>query len=952
MDFGSSSLSGRQAVSTEEAILAKRRDRIDKLLTGDAIEKTFRFSLALSGGGIRSATFSLGVLQALAEATPPPPVAATRQPSDTAPAAQKASTFTGSMLSRCEYLSTVSGGGYVGAFLCSLFRPERFDKAAKTIDAAADKAIEVLASGPPGRIRASSPGAPVKEPLAWLRENGRYLIPTGVGDAMYAAALGLRNWLAIHYVVATVLVPILCAAALLRITMASLRGVETWEVGALRLASATIQKGGGLLDSIWWSSLYLLWIVPVFLWVMPAGIAYWFSYRQTASGGDVMAGRSLGWAAQWQRRASWFTRLLNWAVILALLIALVLVLIAGIDDFAHPPSSVDVSAWILGGYGIRPLMWRVSVLVLVLAVLYYWSACATTSSVPKQRVLLTRWMSSGLITTGIVLVFALVETVGQSLYLWVIMKGSTAPVLTPAALVTVMVWATKRGAASFSKGAAPSWLTRLPAPTLGGIAGLVIFLLVACLWSLAITALTWNGEPPDFHAIASADQRTFVFILLALTIFMAWVTGRFPGFINLSSLQSFYSARLVRAYLGASNGSRFSASDRRRSLSAAEPLPDDELRLENYFSATKQAGGEGELSTHAPVHIINVTLNKTVDPAEQLVQRDRKGQPLAVMPFGYTVDGPDLNRFRTGPEFTEVQQPLSVGQWIGTSGAAFSTGIGRETSLGMSLLMGAANVRLGTWWESGIGSSPEDSGPWQWVTRSLREQFRTQAYLSYEFRARFFGMHRPWQYLSDGGHFENTALYELLRRDRKQSFIIASDNGADPDYGFADLANLIRLASIDLGSEVSVVRDFQAWPELAKVFGSTEDFAREPAKPDKDGAKAAPVATQPIALLLRVTDIGASTPRLWVVMLKPSVRDDASADIRQYAKTHPTFPQEPTTDQFFDEAQWESYRSLGHHNASLILTPAFIRCLRQFMAGNGRVASPPAAMSDRTTADH
>jgi len=48
-----------------------------------------RVGLALSGGGIRSATFNLGVLQALARAQ---------------------------LLRRLDFLSTVSGGGYVGSF--------------------------------------------------------------------------------------------------------------------------------------------------------------------------------------------------------------------------------------------------------------------------------------------------------------------------------------------------------------------------------------------------------------------------------------------------------------------------------------------------------------------------------------------------------------------------------------------------------------------------------------------------------------------------------------------------------------------------------------------------------------------------------------------------------------------------------------------------------------------
>src|SRR5262249_49256456 len=142
---------------------------------------------------------------------------------------------------------------------------------------------------------------------------------------------------------------------------------------------------------------------------------------------------------------------------------------------------------------------------------------------------------------------------------------------------------------------------------------------------------------------------------------------------------------------------------------------------------------------------------------------------------------------RTASLISEIELPLTIGQWIGTSGAAVSTGIGRETTLGMSLLLGAANVRLGTWWDSGHGAPTKVSGA-KGLRSVMGAVFRTQPSLSYEFRARFFGMNRAWQYLSDGGHFENTGLYELLRPERGVGMIVACDNGADPDYTFDDLA--------------------------------------------------------------------------------------------------------------------------------------------------------------------
>ena len=57
-----------------------------------------------------------------------------------------------------------------------------------------------------------------------------------------------------------------------------------------------------------------------------------------------------------------------------------------------------------------------------------------------------------------------------------------------------------------------------------------------------------------------------------------------------------------------------------------------------------------------------------------------------------------------------------------------------------------------------------------------------------------------------------------------------------------------------------------------------------------------------------------------IVLIKPHVTAGVPADVHQYAVTHPSFPQEPTADQFFDEAQWESYRALGYQQARRIFT--------------------------------
>lgn len=861
-------------VPDEATLLNRRRQAM-----GQPAAERFE-ALALSGGGIRSATFALGVLQALAGTA--------RDPAQ----GKSPARFKDAMLSRFDYLSTVSGGGFIGAFLVGLFVPGRLRRQAQTAEAAADDARKVLGSGPPQRIRSATADQPdfrLQAPLAWLRENGRYLTPTGTGDLVYAAGLGLRNWVSLHVVIGVALLLALTLLAALRSALldpACAQALCRLEATWLNEALAGLRVDKDPFASLWWSTLFVVALAPLALWVLPTGIAYWTTSR-SADGRSPPVNRSM----------------------VGLLLAAV------------------VFAWLgWGGHGdslaLQRVWWALAGLTL-LGVAVHMVLSVFEPTARMQAVLLTRWLASGLIAAAALALLALIETLGHTLYLWSIAGPAWLPGL-PAALGAALAWMGRRIGASGKASALPGWLQKLPLTTLGGIAGLAALLLIATLWAWVVQWLAWQGANPTMARMASAEHLS-----LLLTHALAWLllaagVGQFPAFINLSSLQSFYAARLTRTYLGASNGERFEGDARH--LSAAEPLPGDGLKLEQLWDG-------GDLKTWAPLQLVNVTVNKTIDPAEQLVQRDRKGQPMAVMPYGFAIDG-WRNRFKPEGGRVPLNPPMQLGDWVGTSGAAFSTGIGRETTLGMSLLMGAANVRLGVWWASGLRA--QAMPPWwrllSWAGRGLGAVFRTQTYLSYEFTARFYGLRRRWQYLSDGGHFENTALYELLRRERRVGLIVASDNGADPDYRFDDLANLIRLARIDLRMDVAVVGDFAGWEHLPKVFGTTAQFSA-------DGGKA-----NPAALLLRAQSLDdGKAPPCWIVLLKPSPQAGAPADVLQYAKTHPAFPQEPTSDQFFDEAQWESYRSLGQYIAGRVLAPAVWAELEKFMAGEAAPAVSPSA---------
>jgi len=54
-----------------------------------------------------------------------------------------------------------------------------------------------------------------------------------------------------------------------------------------------------------------------------------------------------------------------------------------------------------------------------------------------------------------------------------------------------------------------------------------------------------------------------------------------------------------------------------------------------------------------------------------------------------------------------------------------------------------------------------------------------------------------------------------------------------------------------------------------------------------------------------------------IVYVKPTITGDEPPDVLQYQTRNRKFPHEPTADQFYDEAQWESYRRLGEHTAAI-----------------------------------
>ena len=152
----------------------------------------------------------------------------------------------------------------------------------------------------------------------------------------------------------------------------------------------------------------------------------------------------------------------------------------------------------------------------------------------------------------------------------------------------------------------------------------------------------------------------------------------------------------------------------------------------------------------------------------------------------------------------------------------------------------------------------------------------------------------------------------MLRR--RCSVVVTCDDGADSGYQFDDLANLMRLARIDFGAEFTVLPPSVAVTEFQRAglhLGpkALACFAASPNDLDKERG-----ASAHCAIAYRVTYQEFQNEPTLLLVVKPRLTKDAPLDLIQYQATHAAFPQESTLDQFFDEAQWESYRKLGALN--------------------------------------
>ena len=997
------------AAMDEPARLHAVFDAIHELPAGEE-----RTAFCISGGGIRSATFALGVIQRLADF---------------------------GLLRKFHYLSSISGGGYIAGWLSSMIRRSK--------DGVSEVEDEIATISP-----TANPVSPEIEPVQWLRRFSNYLTPKlGLlsGDTWAFTGSYLRNlllvWLIFVPFLAAVLAVPRLAIALLHFELApnsTMPEITAGIAAALLLIATevlaftrpvTYRKPGWLTNGRFQAYVLVPYTLAAVLLVI-----YWAArYRTFDNWGIVVAGlmaiclvSSLVymfrfWRASLRERATnirWDTSKEGYIAkktIHEVIAAQIAALVAGgllyavswlFREPVPPVLTPTLASWqtIPANLSKAPgELYLCFAVPLVLGILFVQSAIFVGLASWFNEEYDREWWGRAagwvlLAALGWVGITALAVYGPVAIYYAPRIYASLTAVT---GAISVLLGRSGKTAANAQEKSETSSATETGTNVLLGVIAPLFALCILAIISLATSLVLISMNPParinedllarslsgtysinltkdlppgwSFHAtgLPAAEQdrihviehlwavdSTTIQVGLILVIGLGLFSLIVSFFIgaNQVSMHGLYRNRLIRCYLGAS---RFrSGNTTTNAFSGFDPsdnIPMHRLRPELFWGssfinlvkdgpriisdvqlaahihwATEdaiakaiKASGEGapdaeEACRHAcdlladdlnraldgmelvkpatnesqsvanrrvldarfegafrpwephtrPMHIIGTTLNLV--ESTNLAWQERKGSSFTVSPL-------HTGSFRVGYRPTrDFGGPMGVtlGTAVAISGAAVSPNMGYNSSPALSFLLTLFNVRLGWWYGNPAKKTYTRKNPSNTLTTILSEALGQTTDTN------------PYIYLSDGGHFENLGVYEMvLRRCR---CIVVTDCASDEGFGFSDLGNAIRKIRIDFGIDVSMGpmfffsrsnRDPKDVPKYCAI-GTIGYSAVDGNRPDDDG------------LLLYI---------------KPAYYGTEPRDVCAYADSYPSFPHQSTGDQWYSESQFEAYRQLGYY---------------------------------------
>jgi len=823
-------------VAAERAYLGDRRvcNDLPSLEDDPAL-----WGLAFSGGGVRSATFCLGVIQAL-----------TRH----------------GHAKRFDYLSTVSGGGYIGSCLSSL------------LSGRSDTGLDHESSPFTGLREHDDYGAPeetklsVRHQMHHLRTHGEYLIPRShllsrdVQRAVGSVLPGVA-----HTVLLFALLFVTCVAAIHLLLTGIEQDLKTLtptvsleipgaeEMNTLQYVKAVLgawtdqrlappfrklTTEAGRCTRPLLAALFLggLWNIIAILHA--TRLAARFKPATTPPGETTRA----GWTPEDERESRFVRRFNMWSVGVAMALMMGTSLLCRI----RADSDEFLAALLV------PLSFAVGGLFVSHALTHLLeSRYARKSWIPGVENLESRFRRSLYGSLRGACLYGTAAAIAVPVVLIVLFALSDLPMKffwSLAALAWAYFASRKVGDAATSQ--LGGWLHR----PLANVA-VMLFLAFAFAQVSAWLILFYRVLDPSriwWYSLITGAVSLLAFLLLGTSVDA-----------NRISPHYFYRDRLTEAYLK-TDARTVRSQPTHQGMPLAILRDNEDLRLADL----------GVANGRGPYHLIVAALNLT--GSEEL---NRKSFLSDHFIFSRDYIGSPV----TGWVRTSVyrQGTTRLARAMAISAAAVGSAMGQHTFAAQAFVTTLFNARLGFWTEN----------PWIYRDGVPKRHRQRWTFWPWYLVLEVFGLtsaREPLVNVSDGGHTgDNLGLLPLLQR--RCSTIVVCDAEADGDYTFGSFNNAVRMALIEENIEINI--------DLTPIIEHRQT-------PGGFNVSPTSVVTGEILYPKNESDQSGAIGRL--VYIKASVSGrKVSVHVANYARDHTAFPHETTADQFFDDAQFEAYRALG-----------------------------------------
>ena len=825
---------------SEDAVLTKEKAAIsaDRQVRIGIVDPAVWCGVGLSGGGIRSASLALGVLQALAEKD---------------------------LLKHFDYLSSVSGGGFLASSLQWWWsKSPREDKPAEVAATFGVGPTDFPYgpahpkwSEPPGpggvkpKAQGVAPSAAERGPLnlSFLRANSSYLI---AGD-------GLNIWSMLGVVLRTVIISLLIWIPLLTFAFAIINTTDDLVVGPFALSQGLLKPlGGSLFGSDpayrWLSAcrdfkcdlsypatfalLLLAFYLIAFVFVCSAALFALLSRspQETPARRSVaqfVIGLMLAVTCIWYLLDTYPSRDFTVTLLITGLIIFSLVAIAIIATERLTDAHLNAS------YALRRFLEKAIGKAFVPAL-----AILAVASVP----LLPQYAATKISTVG--------GSVNGSL------AGGAIGVLGGVGSALYSYY-------TFVRSAVPRFATQI-ALTIGAAIYLYASLIIAYVLSLALL----HPEHIDTSMVGQIRLVILGSVLLALAL------GAVAN-INYVGLHRFYRDRLMEAFMPTDT----SVS---RMHSTFSPVADS-LNI----SALKSSLNAGPGFTPRPYPLLNANVILIGDKDKRVAARGGDNFMISPLFVGSSATG-----WQDTDKYIAANGPLTLATAMAASGAAATASAGYiGTGITMNPIVAAAmaflNIRLGLW----IGNPNRRRS--KIALRSIPTFLKPGLYSGIFARSRSRDSH--FIELTDGGHFENLALYELVRR--KLRVILVVDGEADATISLSSLVSAAHRIQQDFGACLEFVDG--RGPERLMMY------------PEKGYPADLKYAQSPFVVGKIIYNNGTTGALIYI---KSTLIKDMDFTTSGYLAGHPEFPHQSTTDQFFDPYQFDAYRLLGYESAQSAIT--------------------------------